>query len=327
MIEHQFLNDDPTEWLLASEDPSLRLRVYRDLLESPPPDSLQGEAETFLGMKGEGAAGNDREPDLLYTGRVWFFAEGVHCGLDSGNENLQATGDWICEKYQNIDGGFAYSWYPPLADAQRTGELTCYLIQAGFRDSRVDSAIQWILNHQRDDGGWLHAPNASWMDLMGLILFKKAGKGLKFEPEEKIGSCPYATLACLRALMAHDLHVHVRNIERGMNFMLEKGLLPGKGFPTIPSRRYWNRRPFLPGVPVLTQLDSIALIEACIQSGQSNKPACTELFNYLMSLQSSYGRWQCLNRSDGMLHRSKVELDRWVTLRICRMLRNLTISS
>lgn len=327
MVEHQFLNEDPTDWILNSEDPSLRLRVHRDLLENTTPASLREETEAFLGMTGGIPPGKESEPDLLYIGRIWTFAEGVYCGLDINNESIHFAGNWICEKLQNSGGGFTFNWDPPLADAQRTGELAWYLIKGGFRDSRVETAIQWILSHQRKDGGWLHAPNASWRDLLGLILFKKPGKGLDLEFERGTGSCPYATLACLKALMAHDHFSHGRQIERGINFMLEQGLLPGKKFPTVPARRYWNRRPLLPGVPVLTQLDSISLLETCIQTGHMKHPACTDIFNYLMSLQGNEGRWHCLNRSDGMLHRPKIELDRWVTFRVCLMLKNLSINS
>ncbi len=338
MITNRYLNGDPFPWLLEEKDQEVRYLTLRDMAaeERGPDDAEKARASIYrsprvgaiLGSAAGGVLGDTRHFDLLYRGTMWYFAEAVTRGLDKRDPLIASTAGFLCSKCRTETGGFIMNWKPPLAVACRTGDMVRYLIEAGFDDENVDRGIDWIVRHQRHDGGWLHCPLAGSMDMAALLLLRKAGGGLYREEDTSVPSCIYATAACLRALTAREGTRKMMNSEVGKaaDFFLRGNMFidgdKGK-IPLCDAARRVHVTEL--GYPVLSQYDVLYGLLAVAEAGFLKDPRTGESFNAIIEKQNPDGSWNLENISAGMLfagkknpHRGK--RNKWVTLNALRLM-------
>lgn len=281
--------------------------IYEDVVESAAIKRLLTRKNTLLG--------DTKNPDTFYTGTVWCFAEAVERGLDKRTTFIANTASYIADRFQTKTGGFSFDWRPPTPVACRTGDMVRFFLTAGINDETVKNGINWILQNQRHDGGWLHCPLEGICDTIKLTLFKKAGGGLSREKDSSVTSCFYATLSCARALvLAKETNSHI--LKRAIDFFLGRKLFRNRnGLPVLP-KRGWNKDFRLLGYPLLCQYDILSGLQLTAEAGYINDSKTGEAFNIFMEKQNSAGLWQYESFAPGMLFQKyNGEQDLWLTLR------------
>ena len=76
------------------------------------------------------------------------------------------TAMFLTDRLQHEDGGFSWDWRPPVSVACRTGDMVRLLVKSSLQNSSTERALEWIMRHQRHDGGWLHCPIGGYCDFM-----------------------------------------------------------------------------------------------------------------------------------------------------------------
>ena len=154
------LEPDPelTEWLSSPDNPPVRYRAARDLLERPA-DELAGLRQDVLGWPplleildlqrdDGGFDSGEKQPTARAT--FWALRLMARCGLDTGDEPVAAAIDHL--EAHHLDGGLSYT-------GGGSGVLPCYLgvtvealIRLGALDTPlVQESLAWLAEHQRFD--------------------------------------------------------------------------------------------------------------------------------------------------------------------------------
>ncbi len=333
-MNSKYLNQSPLDWLLEDSDPSIRYLTSKEIVEDSASDSLYGAiTETpairrLVNRKGI-LLGKSRHDDIFYSGIVWCFAEAIERGLDKRSSIIQNSAEFIITRYQTQSGGFSLQWKPLTEVACRTGDMIRLLLRAGFKGEKVNRGIEWIVAHQRHDGGWLHCPLAGTCDQLKLILLNKPGSGLNREGNHSVTSCIYATIACSMALADYRyISGSTRNdvpISRAAEFFLQRSLYKtGRGEPIRP-RPSWNRDFRLLGYPVMSQYDILLGTLFIAKAGLLGERRAGEAFNLIISKQNNDGSWNMENAQTGMMfgnesRRRVGNKSKWVTLQAMRLL-------
>ncbi len=332
----KYLTEDAVSWLLEESDPSIRYLTLRDILEKKDLDDeyqkvLESEEIVKMIMRGKGELlGSAKNFDLMYMGAMWCFCEAVERGLDKRSDIVIKTAGFIAEKAQMDSGGFTIDWNPPLELACRTGDMISYFLRAGFNDQRVEQGIQWIKDHQRSDGGWLHCPLEGTWDILKLMLFKRSSSCMKREMEADVKSCFYATASCTMALLLFDETKKSLSpgAGKGLEFLLKNRLFMNSRNEPVKSKKQWNRDFRLLGYPVQSQYDILQGLFIAAMGGAFHDPRTAKAFNLLMAKQNTNGTWNMENAQTGMLfgrdsRRHVNKKSKWVTLRVLRLMKCL----
>jgi hypothetical protein len=338
-LRSKFLNNDPVPWLCDGQNPSVAYRTGIHILDIPKDssvgrrlyDAVRGSDRVgkLLIHGRDNILGDPVHFDIIPRGTMWCFAEAVTRGLDAREDVIRNTAGYILDTFQMEDGGFTLGWTPRVSAGCRTGDMIYYLLQSGVNDHRIDDGIKWMRDHQRHDGGWLHCPVAGTCDMFRFFLTRRSGKGLRYEGDKKVGSCVYATSACCQALIWYHGPLYTKDmLQKASEFFLQHGLFSRKG-ASAGTRHLCGEDDqfYLPGVPVLSQYDTIVGLYIMAHTGSMSDARCMEAFNELISRQNTDGRWELGRAKTGMLlhgHAGKKQKglpDRWVTMRVLEVLK------
>lgn len=331
----KYLSADPLPWLLEPSDQVILYLVKRDLLnqctESDYVELVRSKAIAQLLQKSKGnILGYGNRFDLYYRGALWYLCEIVEYGLDIRSAEIKKTAAFLIDESQLDSGGFSLSWKPAVESALYTGEIVRVLIQAGIKDVGIVQGIQWLLDHQRHDGGWLYWPVGGLLDMFRFFFFNKPGKGLERESDTFIPSCPYASLACARALSLYNRYESslqlTESINRAAEFFLEKRLYNFDNKPLYNSRLKSYQDFTRLGYPVLGQYDILSGLVFITEAGYFNDPRAADAFNIIMGKQNDDGTWNSESYNTGMVRKDasgnkKDGASKWVTLNVLRMLK------
>lgn len=319
---NKYLNSDPIPWLTDGENPAVTYLAKRDLIENSERQLIYDELSRspltgyFNENFSDGVLGDYKHPDLFYRGSVWFFLLAVESGYNNSTEFISSTADKLCSRLQLGNGGFRFSYENSCAVGCRTGNMVYSLLKCGISDHRTKNGIEWIMNNQRHDGGWLHCPVAGFCDVMKLVFFNRPGGGLKHETSGKIPSCPVASYTCLRALI------------EACNAPLDDTIMKGAGFFSNNNLFYSSSRKIFcgtgtdfkkPGYPVMSQYDYLSGM-ILLSAIKNTKYKTVPFFNSIIKMQNVDGRWKCENNSRGMI-REKGISSRWVTLNVLKLMK------
>ena len=168
------LKGDPTDWLLEPENPSVRYLTLRDILGRSENDTELVEAKEdirtdsrvlriFSKQKPEGYWEDARKPyNPKYKGTYWQVMILSQLGLDKSDERVRKACEFIFQ-FQLDEGGFSTFEKPWSGEQIREYEMSCLtgnvaasLIRLGYGDDeRVMKALEWLVDVQNRDGGWL----------------------------------------------------------------------------------------------------------------------------------------------------------------------------
>ena len=269
--------------------------------------------------------GDRKRFDLVGRGAMSRFAEAVARGYDRREPAVRETAGFIVQRCRGGSGGFIMNWSPPIEAACVTGAMVRRLLEAGFDDDSTECGMEWIRARQRHDGGWLHCPIADSIDVIRLLLLRKAGRGLSREHDHAFGSCVFATFECLMALIEHGERRGIREdaTDRALDFLLINRLfadsLPKATTVCAAGGRHsdFSRT----GYSVFLQYDIISGLIAVARAGRFGDGRENGAFNSTLSMQNPDGSFPPGHREHGMPGgERRTGRDPWVTLNTLRFL-------
>ena len=268
------------DWLLAKDaDPSVRLRVLRDVLDRPEDDPALGRAKKEIGRKGWAAKIlSEQHPDgqwatkgtsafelyrPKYVSTNWRLLVLADLGLTGKNPRIRKAVALFLRRYagsktaRSPSGGLGYRG----SEVCFTGNAARMLVRFGYLgDPRVQPAIDWLVRHQKKDGGWHCFPS-------------------------KVG-----TLDCWEALSAFGelppgsrTPAIERSIERGAEFYLERNLFREGRAPYPP----WFRLHY----PVHYYYDILVGLDVLTFLGYGDDPRMGPALDRLEKMRNPDGTW------------------------------------
>jgi hypothetical protein len=319
------LKADPTPWLLAEDNPSVR---YFTLTEIQ--DKSQGSPEVQTAKKATMTSG--AVPKILakmnpdgywetpggfytekYKGTVWQLIILAELGADSADCRVKAACEFIMQNSQQKEShGFSIAKAEKTGGGRQSGVIPCLtgnmvysLIKLGYLDDpRVKAAIDWINTYQRFDDadntaaleGWpydhLEACFGRHSCHMGAA---KALKALAEVPAEQRDSRTQSTIeAGAEYFLKH--HIYKKSHE------LSKVSKPG-----------WMKF----GFPLMYQTDVLEIFGVLATLGYKDE-RMQEAVDLVVSKQDSQGRWKLESTFNGKFQvdiERKGEPSKWVTLK------------
>lgn len=158
------------EWLLQDDQPSILYQALRDLLHRPDDDPEVWKARAAIPKKGwaveilreqlPGGYWHNTEqlnrPKYLAT--FWKFLILADLGVTSEEPRMKQTCELLLSNCVRPDGGFSF-W--PNSHFCMTGSLAQALLKCGYGDDqRLQRVFDWIVQAQKEDGGWHCFPSS-----------------------------------------------------------------------------------------------------------------------------------------------------------------------
>ena len=292
------------EWLLDS-DPSIRWQVMRDLANAPKRQitnersrvSEEGWGRRLLDLQGEDGnwGGGAYTPKWISTMYTLLLIR--HLGIDPQSDRMRAATAKVRDNV--VLGGRDRPFFDYATEVCMTGmalALSSYFLE----DAQAQSQPAYLLERQRDDGGWnchVASDRSSFHTTISVL------EGL-LEYENAVGGD--ASLAEARA-RAHEYF-----LQRRLMYSLTTGELVKNRWllMSFPPRWFYD---------VLRGLDYLR------ESGIEPDPRCEEAIELIGSKQRRDGTWPLQNPHPGKVHFDMEEgsgkPSRWNTLRVLRVLR------
>jgi len=155
-------------WLLGEEaDPSVRYRVLRELLDRPADDPAvllaqkeirrKGWAATILREQhpgGQWATPGTSAFELYwpkYIATNWRLLVLADLGVTRSLPRVAKAVDLFIRRFSGPSGGLGYRG----SEVCFTGNAVRMLVRLGYQeDPRLQPAVDWLVRHQKADGGW-----------------------------------------------------------------------------------------------------------------------------------------------------------------------------
>jgi hypothetical protein len=325
-----FLKSDPVDWLLESDNPSVRYFALVGILDRTDDDSEVietrdqimdvGPVPKILAKQEKGGYWGRPEDFYIrskYKGTVWQLLVLAELGADGGDKHVRRACEFILENSQDRQsGGFAYVGSKKNGGQHGgvipclTGNMVWSLIRLGhLEDPRVQRGIDWIVQYQRFDDGVERAPEG-WPYRkydncfgrhschMGVV---KALKALAEIPKDRRNKEVRAVMGNgAEYLLAHHIHKRSHDLSRVSK--------PG-----------WLRF----GFPRMYNTDVLEILGIMTALGYKDR-RMQEAVDLVVSKQDAQGRWKLEDTFNG---RFQVNIERkdkpskWVTLNALRVLK------
>ncbi len=320
------LKADPTDWLLQSDDPSLRYFTARDLLDLDgaalePYRQAAGRSsliEHILSQQNPGGYWGKPEDFYLrskHRGTVWSFLILAELGADPADERIQRAGEFLLDHSQDpASAGFAYlsgetGGAPDGVIPCLTGNLVFSLLRLGFGgDARLRRALDWISTTQRFDDRAAAAPS-----------------GPAYTRERCWGrhTCALGAIKALKALSAVPVEqrtsIDEACIAAGVEFFLKHRVYLRSHNPAKMVKDSWTSFTF----PRMYDTDALEILDILLALG-SRDERLQSAVDLVLSKQCPDGTWLMDRSWNGrMLVRIEKEGEpsRWVTYQALKALK------
>ncbi|MPZ51232.1 MAG: hypothetical protein GEU79_00605 [Acidimicrobiia bacterium] len=294
---------DVTDWLLDA-DPAIRWQVRRDLTDDTREQvaaertrvAEEGWGARLLGLQGEDGQWGGGSYTPKWTSTTYTLLLLRQLGIDPDDERMRAATGRVAEGAV-IRGDRLFFDY--ATEVCRTGMA---LALGSYFLADVDGLSQpeYLLERQRDDGGWncqVSSPRSSF----------------------------HTTISVLEALAEYEVAVGGDTTleearTRAHEYLLERRLMYSMSTGELINSR-WQLMSFPPRWPydILRGLDYLR------EAGVGPDPRCEEAIEVVRSKQLKDGTWPLQNRHAGKVHFEMEEgsgkPSRWNTLRALRTLR------
>jgi hypothetical protein len=324
------LKKDPTDWLLETDNPSVRYFALTELLEKPETDPEVVEAKNeiihtgtvpkILGKQSD--LGYWEAPDRFYTakykGTVWQLIILAELGADGNNERIQKACEFIMENSQNHESGGFSMWYSAKTGGGRhsdvipclTGNMVWSLIKLGFLDDpRIERAINWIAKYQRFDDGDLPVPKGWPYDRLTSCFSKH--------------SCHMGVAKALKALMVIPAHKQSDDVKSAIEACAEYWLIHhiykrSHDLNRV-SKPSWLKFSF----PLMYQTDALEILDILTRLGYRDE-RMQDAIDVVISKQDDNGRWNLERTFNGRFQTNieqKGKASKWITLNALKVLK------
>jgi hypothetical protein len=330
------LRGDPLPWLLDGAAPAVRHLALRQLLGRGPddPDVLEARVDAMAAdpiasiLAAQQPDGYWEKPGpgyaTKYRGTVWQLIFLDQLGADPADARVQRACAYVLAHSQAVTGGFGASGRidaqapPPSAVIHcLNGNLLRALIGFGWiNDARVARAVEW---------------EARAITGVGVERWSAAGTsgpGFACAANERL-PCAWgaikAMLAVARIPVERRSPLVTDAIAAGTAFLLDHDPATAD-YPA----GWGNRRPsgswFRLGFPSGYVADVLQNLEVLCDLGCGSDPRIERAVDWLLTKQDADGRWRneyAYNGKTWVDFEPQGAPSRWVTLRACRVLRDV----
>jgi len=273
--------DHVLTWLLERKEPSIRYLASRDLTVPRPSERAlrylrarvteDGWAKRILSRQKEKTwwATDKTCYAPKFKSTIWQLQVLADLGVSGKDERISNAVEFWFRLHYARDGGYCPWLGHSKGHLCTTGNMARSLIRMGYlRDERVESAIDWLVDHQEKDGGW---------DCFG----RKRGTIDGWEAMSALAEVP-------NSRRSPDVR---KAVEAGAEFFLARNLLhEGRQFDPW----YMLRYPWHYHYDVLAGLDFMTSL------GYGRDPRMTEALTHVRSKRLADGRW-ALDSTNGDL--------------------------
>ncbi|AUB60468.1 nitrogen fixation protein NifH [Methanobacterium subterraneum] len=326
----EYLNSDPTQWLLEDDNPSVRYFTLLDILDKPQNDSQVIHARQNIMNNGvvpkilakQESSGYWGVPENFYVrgkykGTSWQLIILAELGADGNDERIKRACEFILEKSQDPQSG-AFSYISHKKDGHGdpervlpclTANMAWSLIRLGYLgDDRIQKALQWLIKYQRFDDEPGKAPDEwpynrwkqCWGERTCHSIIVKSLKAFAEIPEDK------------RTPEISDYIV--KGVEHMLNHHIHK-----RNHPPVRGSFKWLEF----GFPLMWSIDALEVLEILTRLGY-NDERMHESLKAMISKQDHEGRWILENTFNGRFQTNierKGKPSKWITLNALRVLK------
>ena len=325
------LTADPINWLLESDNPSVRYFTLCDLLEKPGSDPEVVKAKEDImktGVVPAILANQNREEgtwedprrfySAKYTGTVWQLIILAELGANEENGQIRAACEFILNHSQDLESnGFSQSSAVKTGGGRHgevipclTGNLVWSLIRLGYlEDPRLQRALTWITTYQRFDDGVEESP-AGWPYDMYEMCWGRH-------------TCHMGVVKALKALAEipeNKRSVEVKKtIEKGAEFLLIHNVYKRSHNLNRMSKPGWRKF----GFPLMYQTDALEISGILTQLGYRDERMSAAI-DLLISKQDKQGKWALENTFNGRFQVNIEQKDtpsKWISLKALTVLK------
>jgi hypothetical protein len=329
------LKSNPIPWLLENDSSGVRPVTMRDLLDVPAEDAELRQATRDAHQNGPIARvlSHMEEPGFWvkpgpgygpkYKSSVWSILLLAQLGSSVEEDpRVRTACNYILDQALAPGGQFAYNAAPGGTIDCLQGNLCWSLLQLGCEDPRLELAFEWMARSVTGEGV---APSTDKKNPNRYYAYKC---GPVFACGAN-GKMPCAWGAAKVMLAFCKLPRNRRTpliqdaIQTGVDFFF--GVDPASAdYPTTtghPSRNWWKF-----GFPVFYITDLLQIVESLVFLGYGGDPRLKPSLDLILAKQDEQGRWPLEYEYTGKTWGSygKInEPNKWVTLRVLRMLKAL----
>ena len=310
-----YLYDDPTDWLLEEDNPSVRYLALRTIMERPEehPETVAAK-QAIMGtgpvpaiLAAQHEDGHWVKPGAgyspKYTGTVWQIMFLALLGADGTDERVARGCEYLLDHSRAKSGAFsaAQELVPSAAIDCLNGNLIHALYRLGWgQDERVQEALHQLCirvseRHFECTGNG-NLPCA-WGAVKSLLAFAAVPS------KERSGEVKAA-------------------IQESADFLLSRNL----AVADYPYRERINSNWQKFGFPVSYGSNVLEALRALADLGYGAAPGLTDALKLVLSKQDDQGRWKMETSLNGKMWvdiEKKGQPSKWVTLQVAQMLKRV----
>jgi hypothetical protein len=328
-----FLKENPIDWLLEENNPSVRYFTLTGILDMPAdsPEAMDtrreimktGPVPDILSRQEEGGYWGVPEnfyEHSKYKGTVWQMIVLAELGADGSDERVHKACEFILENSQDrnsgafsIQGNLEKGGDHDLVIPCLTGNMVFSLIRLGYlKDIRLQKGIDWITKYQRFDDRIDKAPSGWPYD----ISFRCWGRH----------TCSMGAIKALKALAeipAQAMSPEVKDtLARGAEYFLQHHVFKRSHSLDKVCKPAWLEF----GFPLMYQTDALEILAVLTKLGYHDS-RMQEAIDLLLSKQDDQGRWMLETTFNGRFLvniEAKEKPSKWITLNALRVLKAYT---
>lgn len=325
-----YLNDNPIDWLLEENNPSVRYYTLTELLDKSSNNSEVKKARKDIMKMGvvpkilskQDKMGYWGSPENFYIrakykGTSWQAIILAELGADGKDKRISKMCEFLFKNSQDpLSGGFAY-----LANDEGFGDhekvlpcLTANLVWVFIRfgylgDERLQKAIEWIINYQRFDDESGKAPDKWPYKRWKICYSERTCHSIIVKSLKAFGEIP-------KNQRTHEIEDYItKAAEHMLNHHIYK-----RNYPSTKGRFKWLDF----GFPLLWSVDTLEVLGLLSKLGY-NDDRMMEAMDIMISKQNDEGKWILENTFNGRVQTAierKGKTSKWITLNALKVLKN-----
>jgi len=310
-----FLADDPTDWLLEEDNPSVRYHALRSLMELPGDDKQvvaarhaimeSGPVPVILAAQHEDGywvkPGTGYRPK--YQGTVWQLMLLAHLAADGSEERVARACEYVLTHSVAKNGAFSVSAVPiPSTTVDcLNGNLIHAFYRLGWgRDERVQQAVHQLctaISRKQFECSYNQKLPCAWGAVKALLALSAV------PPEARTGDVKAA-------------------IDEGAAFLLSRNLVVAD-YP-CPERVSSTWLKF--GFPLTYSTNVLEALHVMAELGYGSQLGLRDAIRFVLSKQDWQGRWKMESSLNGKMWvdiEARGKPSKWVTLRAVQTLKRV----
>ena len=307
------LADDPTDWLLEEDNPSVCYHALRSLMELPEDHrqvvaarrAIMESGPAPLILAAQHADGYWSTPGTgyrpKYQGTVWQLMLLGHLAADAFDERVARACEYVLTHTVAKNGAFSVTGAPSVAIDCLNGNLIHAFYRLGWgRDERVQQAVRQlcaVISQKHFECAANAKLPCAWGAVKALLAFSA------MPPQERTGDVRAA-------------------IDEGAAFLLSRNLAVAD-YP-CPERVSSTWLKF--GFPLSYWTNVLEALHVLSELGYGSQPTLRDAIRFVLSKQDWQGRWKMESSLNGKMWvdiEAKGKPSKWVTLQAVQTLKRV----